>query len=200
MATRPSPNIEVNGTSPVSGRGGPLVHLLQRATRPFSDGARGGRDGREPGTSERSKRIVDNLQQVDRILSGLPHRMTRWLRDNDELPSLLSNRLGSSDLQSESGSSLAHQLNVLAGTIRRAGERFHEPNRSDRVARRIENVAQHLRETIRPPFIRRLRRLCVEHPVVSFSAALGVGYALYRTFHLTRSRGDNSEERVEVAG
>lgn len=197
MATRPSPKIEVNDPSPVSGRGGPLAHLLRRTTHLLIGDPR---DGREPGTPGRSERIVDNLQEVDRALAGLPHRMMRWLRNNGKLPSLLASEPGSPDFHSASGSSLAHQLNRLAETVRRAGERFHEPNRSDRVARRIENVAQHLRETIRPPFIRRLRRLCLEHPVVSFIAGLGVGYALYRAFHLTRSRGDNPEERIEVAG
>lgn len=188
MATRPSPKIEVNDSSPVRGPGGPLSHLLQRTTHLLTGGAR---NGREPEAFKRSERIVDNLQEVDRALAGLPHRMMRWLRNNGKLPSLLASEPGSPDFHGASGSSLAHQLNRLAETVRRAGERFHESKRSHRAARRIENVAQHLRETISPPLMARLKRLWREHPLLGIVAVLGVGYSLYRVFSVLRTpRGE----------
>lgn len=188
MASRPSP-----AGSGSTDRPGPFSRITREAFSPSSF---------QPTlpVSDRGERIAENLQEVDRILGGLPHRMMRWLRDRGELPSGLGGEPGPPNVDGESGVSLARQLNRLAAAIRLAGERFHEPGRSETVARRVENVAQHLRETIGTPVRVRLHRLLRDHPVVSFSTALGMGYALYRLLSPKRALDQSSGEGVRRVG
>lgn len=124
--------------------------------------------------------IKASYRQVQKALEALPDRTLQWIDTNGLLGSLKEIRRDFRRTVHDSSRSLANELNVLAGRIREAGERFEQTDVSDRAARRVEKAAGRLRAVLKPSWIARVNRTLRNHPLLSMGTALGIGYVLYR--------------------